>query len=105
VIEALDLIVRHAGTSAQFYPPEESVVVDGVVRPDWDGLLVEVDSRGPEADRIHSRRLAGQNTTPGPVARVDIGRRRRGELGGLTLQPAAAHSFFDRRRSLPWSEP
>jgi TnpA family transposase len=46
VIEALDLIVRHAGTSAKFYPPEETVVVDGVVRPDWEDLLVEIDFRG-----------------------------------------------------------
>lgn len=46
VIEALDLIVRHAGTSAKFYPPEETVVLDGVVRPDWEDLLVEIDSRG-----------------------------------------------------------
>jgi TnpA family transposase len=46
VIEALDLIVRHAGESAQLYPAEETVVLDGVVRPDWEDLLVEIDSRG-----------------------------------------------------------
>ena len=46
VIEALDLIVRHANTSAKFYPPDETVVLDGVVRPDWNDLLLEVDSRG-----------------------------------------------------------
>ena len=46
MIEALDLIVRHAGESAQFYPPGETVVLDGVVRPDWEDLLMEIDSRG-----------------------------------------------------------
>lgn len=38
MIEALELIVRHAGESAQFYPAEETVVLDGVVRPDWEDL-------------------------------------------------------------------
>ncbi len=46
VIDALALIVRHAGASAQFYPPEETVVLDGVVRPQWEDLLVDIDSRG-----------------------------------------------------------
>lgn len=46
VIDALDLIVRHAGASARFYPTDEAVVLDGVVRPDWEDLLVETDSRG-----------------------------------------------------------
>lgn len=46
VIEALDLIVRHAGENTQLYPAEETVVLDGVVRPDWEDLLVEIDSRG-----------------------------------------------------------
>ena len=45
VIEALDLIVRHARASARFYPPEEPVVLEGVVRTDWEDLVVEVDSR------------------------------------------------------------
>jgi TnpA family transposase len=45
VIDALDLIVRHARATARFYPPEEPVVLDGVVRTDWEDLVVEVDSR------------------------------------------------------------
>lgn len=45
VIDALGLILRHAHSTARFYPPEEAVVLDGVVRPDWEDLVVEVDSR------------------------------------------------------------
>lgn len=45
VIDALGRIQRHAGSTSHFYPPQEAVALDGVVRPDWEDLVVEVDSR------------------------------------------------------------
>jgi len=48
IIEALDLIARHAATSTHFYPLGEPVVTAGVIRDDWKDLAVMADSRGRE---------------------------------------------------------
>ena len=53
VIEALQLIVRHAGDSARFYPPDERVALDGVVRPDWADLLHRGRLPRPQTGRAH----------------------------------------------------
>jgi hypothetical protein len=46
VIDALELIVRYAHSSAQYYPVGEHVVLDGAVDPGWADLLTQTDSRG-----------------------------------------------------------
>ncbi len=48
VIEALDLIARHAATATHYYPLGERVVVEGVIRADWADLAVVTDFRGRE---------------------------------------------------------
>ncbi len=45
-MEALELIVRYANSTAQCYPVGEHVIVDGAVDDDWAGLLSQTDSRG-----------------------------------------------------------
>jgi TnpA family transposase len=54
VIEALELVKRFVGSAHRLYPPNEQVPIDGVVRPGWRELVVQVDSRGRErVDRIN----------------------------------------------------
>jgi len=53
VIQALDLIRRYAETRLRYYPVEEDVPLDGIVRPLWRGAVVEEDPQGrPRIDRI-----------------------------------------------------
>jgi TnpA family transposase len=53
VIQALDLVRRYAGTRLQTYPAEETVPIDGVVRPLWRDAVVESDPQGrPRVNRI-----------------------------------------------------
>jgi hypothetical protein len=43
VIEALALLKRYLDCSAQYYPPEEAVPIDGVVPDAWREAIVEPD--------------------------------------------------------------
>jgi len=53
VIQALDLIRRYAETWLRYYPFEEEVPLDGIVRPLWRGAVVDEDPQGrPRIDRI-----------------------------------------------------
>ena len=53
VIQALDLIRRYAETRLRYYPVEENVPLDGIVRPLWRGAVVDQDPQGrPRIDRI-----------------------------------------------------
>jgi hypothetical protein len=46
VVDALNLIKRYAESSAIYYPAEEEVPIEGVVRPMWQELVVEKDKEG-----------------------------------------------------------
>jgi TnpA family transposase len=46
VVDALTLIKRYAESSAIYYPSEEEVPLEGVVRPMWQELVVEKDKEG-----------------------------------------------------------
>jgi TnpA family transposase len=46
VVRALDLIKRYAGTTGIWYPAEEGVPIDGVVRPMWQEVILEKDKDG-----------------------------------------------------------
>jgi len=53
VIQVLDLIRRYAETRLRYYPVEENVPLDGIVRPLWRGAVVDEDPLGrPRIDRI-----------------------------------------------------
>ena len=46
VVDAINLIKRYAESSAIYYPTEEEVPIEGVVRPMWHELVVEKDKEG-----------------------------------------------------------
>lgn len=46
VIQALDLIKRYAGTQLQFFPVDEEIPLDSVVRGLWRDAIVEKDAEG-----------------------------------------------------------
>jgi TnpA family transposase len=48
VIQALSLLKRYAEGTQRYYPVEEEVPLDGVVRPGWRDLVVEKDKEGEE---------------------------------------------------------
>lgn len=53
VIGALELLRRHAGSTAKTYPAGEEVPIDGVVPPGWRFLVVgEDERRGGRVDRV-----------------------------------------------------
>ncbi len=53
VIQALDLVRRHAGTRLQAYLADEDAPMNGVVRPLWRDAVVDRDPQGrPRVNRI-----------------------------------------------------
>lgn len=46
VIEALNLIRRHAGSKLVLFPAEETVPIDGIVRGLWRDAVLETDAQG-----------------------------------------------------------
>jgi TnpA family transposase len=48
VIEALDLLKRHAGSKLPLFPAEEKVPTDGIVRGLWRDAAIEKDAEGRE---------------------------------------------------------
>lgn len=48
VIQALDLLRRYAESKLQYFPPEEDVPLDGVIRSGWRDVLVEQSKEGKE---------------------------------------------------------
>ncbi|MBO0793843.1 MAG: Tn3 family transposase, partial [Ktedonobacteraceae bacterium] len=48
VVRALDLIKRYAGTAGIWYPVEEDVPIDGVIRPMWQQIVLEKDKQGEQ---------------------------------------------------------
>jgi hypothetical protein len=46
VVQALELIKKHAASTAQLNPLAERVTVAGAFRPDWQDLMYRDDSRG-----------------------------------------------------------
>jgi hypothetical protein len=54
IIRALDVLVAHAETKAAFYPADVDVPIDGVVRPNWEPLVLEPGADGlPRVNRIN----------------------------------------------------
>jgi hypothetical protein len=48
VIRALELIKRYADTAGIWYPAEEDVPVEGVIRPMWEAVVLEKDKDGEQ---------------------------------------------------------
>ena len=48
VVRALELMKRYAGTSGIWYPVEENVPIDGVIRPMWQEVVLEKDKEGEQ---------------------------------------------------------
>jgi len=48
VINALDLVKRYAETKLQYFPPEEDIPLDGVVRGLWRDAVVGQDAQGQQ---------------------------------------------------------
>ncbi len=48
VIEALDLLKRHASSKPPLFPAEEAVPIEGIVRPLWRDATIEKDAEGRE---------------------------------------------------------
>ena len=48
VIRALRLLKAHTESRARYYPLEEDVPIEGVVRPGWQEIIVERDKEGNE---------------------------------------------------------
>jgi len=46
VVQAIDVLKRYLGTPGTYYPLEENVPLDGVVRPMWRDLVQEKDTQG-----------------------------------------------------------
>jgi Tn3 transposase DDE domain/Domain of unknown function (DUF4158) len=46
VVDALALVKRYAESAAIYYPSEEEVPIEGIVRPMWHELVVEKDKEG-----------------------------------------------------------
>ena len=46
LVEALTLLRRYAESTLQYYPPGETVPIEGVVRPLWRHIVVEWDKQG-----------------------------------------------------------
>jgi len=48
VVHALELIKRYIGTAGIWYPVEEDVPLDEVVRPMWETVVIEKDKEGEQ---------------------------------------------------------
>lgn len=48
VMDALELLNKHRERKTKTFPSEENVPFDGVVKGDWQDLIVETDERGTE---------------------------------------------------------
>ncbi len=48
VVRALNLVKRYAGTPGIFYPLDEEVPIEGVVRPMWQEVVAEKDKDGEQ---------------------------------------------------------
>lgn len=48
VIEALALLKRYRDSTVQYFPPQETVPIDGVVSPKWEEIALEEDEEGNE---------------------------------------------------------
>src|SRR5260370_35119385 len=46
VVRALNLIKRYAGTPGVYYPVDEDIPLEGVVRPMWQGVVFGRDKDG-----------------------------------------------------------
>jgi hypothetical protein len=53
VVRALDLIKRYAGTPGAYYPADEEVPIDGVVRAMWRELVVEKKDGEQRINRVN----------------------------------------------------
>lgn len=53
VMRALDLIKRYAGTPGTYYPADEEVPIDGVVRAMWRELVVEKKDGEQRINRVN----------------------------------------------------
>lgn len=112
MIDALDLIMRHAHSTARFYPADETVVVDAVVRPDWADLLVQIDSRGRVRtvyevcvlqtlrERLRCREIGARRPRVAQRGRRPAGRLR-GHAGRAVRQAAQAPGPLRVRRRDP----
>ncbi|MHC4610675.1 MAG: Tn3 family transposase, partial [Planctomycetota bacterium] len=54
VIDALEVLKRYLGSRRHYYPRDEAIPIEDVVRPNWQPLVIEQDERGlPRINRIN----------------------------------------------------
>ena len=49
VLEALTLVRRYAASTEKYYPFDEEVPLEGVVKPGWRDFIRKKDAAGPQA--------------------------------------------------------
>jgi len=52
VIQALDLLMKYAGSRKRYYDPDDEVPIDGVLKSGWREVLLEMDDSGNERGSI-----------------------------------------------------
>lgn len=53
VIEALDLLKKYSNSSIRYYPPNEDVPIDGIIKAKWWDSIIEESEGGNRINRIN----------------------------------------------------